>query len=119
MPLKIPQKRRPYRGSDRGNQRRAGDAGRTGSLGLVQLRGAQALNASQLGNVRTTQAAFDLTQTRQRQGLATDLDVEQARTQLAVAQSQLPTYEKQAEQAMNRLSVLTGQPPGALDAMRC
>ena len=46
----------------------------------VQLRGAQALAASQQENVRTAQAAFDLTDKRQRQGLATDLDVEQART---------------------------------------
>ncbi|MGD0107655.1 MAG: efflux transporter outer membrane subunit [Rhodopila sp.] len=83
----------------------------------VQLRGAQALTASQQDNVRTAQAAFDLTSKRQRQGLATDLDVEQARTQLADTEYQLPGYEKQSEQAMNRLSVLTGQPPGALNAM--
>jgi multidrug efflux system outer membrane protein len=36
---------------------------------------------------------------------------------LANYQYHLPGYEKQAQQAMNRLSVLTGQPPGALDAM--
>ncbi|HEY0182119.1 MAG TPA: efflux transporter outer membrane subunit [Rhodopila sp.] len=83
----------------------------------VQLRGAQALAASQQENVRTAQAAFDLTYKRQRQGLATDLDVEQARTQLADTEYQLPGYEKQSQQAINRLSVLTGQPPGALDAM--
>ena len=83
----------------------------------VQLRGAQALAASQQNNVRTAQAAFDLTSKRQRQGLATDLDVEQARTQLDDTEYQLPGYEKQSQQAMNRLSVLTGQPPGALDAM--
>ncbi|MEA2728491.1 MAG: hypothetical protein QOF70_2966, partial [Acetobacteraceae bacterium] len=83
----------------------------------VQLRGAQALTASQQQNVRTAQAAFDLTSKRQRQGLATDLDVEQARTQLADTEFQLPGYEKQSQQAINRLSVLTGQPPGALDAM--
>jgi multidrug efflux system outer membrane protein len=83
----------------------------------VQLRGAQALTASQQENVRTSQSAFDLTYKRQRQGLATDLDVEQARTQLADTEYQLPGYEKQAQQAMNRLSVLTGQPPGTLDAM--
>jgi NodT family efflux transporter outer membrane factor (OMF) lipoprotein len=83
----------------------------------VQLRGAQALAASQQENVRTAQAAFDLTDKRQRQGLATDLDVEQARTQLADTEYQLPGYEKQSQQAINRLSVLTGQPPGALDAM--
>jgi outer membrane protein TolC len=75
------------------------------------------LTTTQQENVRTAQAALGLTQQQQRRGLATDLDVEQARTQLADTESQLPGYEKQAEQAMNRLSVLTGQPPGALDAM--
>jgi outer membrane protein, multidrug efflux system len=83
----------------------------------VELRGAQALTAIQQVNVSTAQASFDLTQKRQREGLATQLDVEQARTQLANYQSQLPVYEKQTQQAMNRLSVLTGQPPGALDAI--
>ena len=83
----------------------------------LQLRGAQALSASQRRNVRTDQQALGLTQRRQRQGLATELDVDQARTQLATTEAQLPGYEKQAEQAMNRLSVLAGQPPGAVDAM--
>src|SRR3954468_9600146 len=80
-------------------------------------RGAQALTARQLENVRTAQEAYDLTRMRQRQGLTTELDVDQARTQLANFQAQLPGYEKQGEQAMNRLSVLTGEPPGTLDAM--
>lgn len=83
----------------------------------VQLRAGQVLAASQQENVQTSQSALNLTQQQQRRGLATDLDVEQARTQLANAESQLPSYEKQSEQAMNRLSVLTGQPPGALDAV--
>ncbi len=83
----------------------------------VQLRGAQVLTTTQQENIRTAQQSLGLTQQRQRQGLATDLDVEQARTQLANYQSQLPAYEKQAEQALDRLSVLTGQPPGTLDAM--
>ena len=83
----------------------------------VQLRGGQVLSTTQQENVRTAQAALSLTQQQQNRGLATQLDVEQARTQLADTESQLPGYEKQSEQAMNRLSVLTGQPPGALDAM--
>ncbi len=83
----------------------------------VQLRGGQMLTKTQQENVRTAQAALRLTQQQQVRGLATDLDVEQARTQLADTESQLPGYEKQSEQAMNRLSVLTGQPPGTLDAM--
>ncbi len=87
------------------------------ALAYVQLRGAQALTLTQQENVRTAQQALDLTHKRQLQGLATDLDVEQARTQLATTEYQLPGFEKQAQQAMNRLSVLTGQPPGALDSM--
>ena len=82
-----------------------------------QLRGAQTLLATQGENVRTAQGLLDLTIQRQRQGLSTDLDVEQARTQLDTTQQQLPTYEKQIQQAMNRLSILVGQPPGAVDAM--
>jgi outer membrane protein, multidrug efflux system len=83
----------------------------------VQLRGAQALDASQQENVRTSREALELTQKRQREGLTTELDVEQARTQLADTEYALPGYEKQLQQAINRLSVLTGQPPGTLDAI--
>jgi multidrug efflux system outer membrane protein len=82
----------------------------------VQLRGAQALAASQQENVRTAQETLDLTQRRQQHGLTTDLDVEQARTQLDSYQVQLPGYEKQVAQAINTLSVLIGEPPGTLDA---
>jgi multidrug efflux system outer membrane protein len=82
----------------------------------VQLRGAQALAASQQENIRTAQDAFDLTQRRQQHGLATELDVEQARTQLEDIQRQLPAYEKQVDQSMNSLSVLIGEPPGTVDA---
>lgn len=82
----------------------------------VQLRGAQALTISQNNNIRSAQSSLDLTQRRQRQGIATALDVDQAQTQLLTYQRQLPDYEKQEQQAVNRLNVLIGQPPGALDA---
>jgi NodT family efflux transporter outer membrane factor (OMF) lipoprotein len=82
----------------------------------VQLRGAQALLASQQDNVAAAQQSLDLTRRQQIQGLATELDVDQARAQLDSNQQQLPGYEKHAQQAMNQLSILVGQPPGALDA---
>jgi NodT family efflux transporter outer membrane factor (OMF) lipoprotein len=82
----------------------------------MQLRGAQALTASQQANIRTAQDTLNLTITRQGQGLATGLDVEQARAQLADTQRSLPSYENQAQQALNQLSVLVGEPPGTLDA---
>jgi NodT family efflux transporter outer membrane factor (OMF) lipoprotein len=83
----------------------------------VQLRGAQALAASQQENIRTAKDAFDLTQRRQQHGLATELDVEQSRTQMDDLERQLPAFEKQIDQSMNSLSVLVGEPPGAVDAM--
>jgi multidrug efflux system outer membrane protein len=83
----------------------------------VQVRGAQALLASQQENVAAAQSSLDLTQRQQRQGLATQLDVDQALTQLGDNQSRLPGYEKQEQQAINQLSVLVGQPPGTLDAL--
>jgi NodT family efflux transporter outer membrane factor (OMF) lipoprotein len=83
----------------------------------VQVRGAQALLASQQENVAAAQASLDLTLRQQRQGLATQLDVDQAATQLGNNQAQLPGYEKQAQQAINQLCVLVGQPPSALDPL--
>jgi multidrug efflux system outer membrane protein len=83
----------------------------------AQLRGAQTLYRTQMDNVRTGQASLDLTQRRRVQGLATELEVEQARAQLLGFQAQLPVYERQTQQAINRLSVLTGEPPGTLDRM--
>jgi NodT family efflux transporter outer membrane factor (OMF) lipoprotein len=83
----------------------------------IQLRGAQALTASQEENIRISQQALALTREREQQGIASDLDVQQQLTQLADFEYVLPGYEKQAQQAMNRLSVLTGQVPGATDAL--
>ena len=82
----------------------------------VQLRGAQALRASQRENVRSAQASLDLTLSRRATRLATDLDVDQARTQLLTLQRQLPEYEKQERQAVDRLNLLIGKPPGTLEA---
>ena len=81
----------------------------------IQLRGAQALKVSQEENVKAAADSLDLTQRRQQNGLTTQLDVDQARTQLDQTRQQLPTYDKQIQQAMNTLSVLTGQVPGSVD----
>jgi outer membrane protein, multidrug efflux system len=81
----------------------------------IQLRGAQALKASQEENVRAASESLNLTQRRQQNGLTTELDVDQARTQLDDTRRQLPTYDKQIQQALNTLSLLTGQTPGSVD----
>ncbi len=82
----------------------------------VQLRGAQALTASQEANIRSAQGSLQLTESRYSKRLSTALDIDQARTQLLNLQRQLPEYEKQERQAINRLDVLIGSVPGTLDA---
>jgi outer membrane protein TolC len=81
----------------------------------VQLRGAQALKASQEENVKAAEENLALTRRRQQNGLTTELDVDQARTQLDETRRQLPAYDGQVQQAMNALSVLIGDAPGAVD----
>lgn len=82
----------------------------------VQLRGAQALRASQQDNIRTARDSLRLTQDRRATGLSTMLDVDQARTQLLTLERQLPEYEKQERQAVDQLNLLIGTAPGTLDA---
>jgi multidrug efflux system outer membrane protein len=81
----------------------------------VQLRSAQAQRQSQLDNIRSAQASLDLTRSRYGRGLSTQLDVDQAQTQLLTLQRQLPEYDKQEQVAIDRLDLLIGQPPGTLD----
>jgi multidrug efflux system outer membrane protein len=82
-----------------------------------QLRAAQQLRCQQQQDVQTDQLSLQLTQSRSTQGLTTDLDVQQARTQLDSDAARLPGYDKQIGEAMNQLAVLTGRQPGDLDAM--
>ena len=83
----------------------------------LQLRGAQNLTLAQQQNIAAAQASVTLTLQRQQLGLASDVDVDQAQTELLSQETQLPAYEKQAEQAIDALNMLTGQPPGALDGL--
>lgn len=92
---------------------------------LVTLLGDIALTYT---TIRTTQSRLDyaernleaqrdlleITRWRAEAGLATALDVEQARTSYEQTQAQLPALQSSLYQSMHRLAVLTGQPPGAL-----
>ncbi|MEM6159883.1 efflux transporter outer membrane subunit [Erwinia sp. P6884] len=82
----------------------------------LQLRGGQSIVQTLSTQIEVAQQTFELTQSRQRNGLSPQLDVENARAQLSSLKAQLPQYQSQIRQAMNGLAVLTGRPPGALDA---
>jgi outer membrane protein, multidrug efflux system len=82
----------------------------------VELRGAQRRIAIARQNLRAQQEVLEITQLRFDKGLASELDVSQAKAVLASTQSEVPTLETILKQASHRLSVLLGQPPGALEA---
>ncbi len=61
--------------------------------------------------VVTYQRSLELTQNRRRGGLASDLDVAQAETQLRNAEAQLPVTKLAAAQTLHALAVLCGRSP--------
>ncbi|MEI7733260.1 MAG: efflux transporter outer membrane subunit [Verrucomicrobiota bacterium] len=84
------------------------------ALNYVEVRSYQELLSITESNVLIRAETHDLTRWRREAGLTTQLDEEQARQSLEQARAQVPTLRTSLEQAKYRLSVLTGQPPGAL-----
>lgn len=80
----------------------------------VAYRGSQ-LNRSVLRqNAATARETAEIARARLAAGVATTLDVARAEAQLASAEAALPPAEVLLKQFSHRLSVLTGEPPGAL-----
>ncbi|HTQ37848.1 MAG TPA: TolC family protein, partial [Pirellulales bacterium] len=61
-------------------------------------------------NIKIQQEALDIAQARFRGGLTSELDTEQAISQLAQTQALIPQYEKQLRAANDRLCLLEGIP---------
>ena len=58
----------------------------------------------------TYRRSLELTQNRRQGGIASDLDVAQAETQLRVAEAELPALDLQRETLLHALATLCGQP---------
>ncbi|MGE0486931.1 MAG: efflux transporter outer membrane subunit [Gammaproteobacteria bacterium] len=82
----------------------------------VDLRGAQARLSVAEHNVDVQRQTLELVDLLLQEGAATDLDVARARTQLLSSEATIPRLRAAARAAANRLTTLTAQPPGALDA---
>ncbi len=80
----------------------------------VELRGFQRQSAIAQENVKAQQVTLDLTRAKFNAGLSNDVDVARSEAQVASTQSQIPQLQQQADQAIHRLSVLTGKEPQAL-----
>ena len=89
-----------------------GEVGRN----YVEVRSLQRRLEIARANIRSQSQSLDLTTSRFNAGLTSELDVAQARSQLANTQAVVPSFESALEQTLNRLAVLTGQQPGALKA---
>jgi NodT family efflux transporter outer membrane factor (OMF) lipoprotein len=86
------------------------------ALGYIEVRTAQSRLTNAERNLETQRELLDITRWQSEAGLATALEVEQARSSYEQTRAQLPNIDSTLQAAVNRLSVLTGEPPGALDA---
>jgi NodT family efflux transporter outer membrane factor (OMF) lipoprotein len=80
----------------------------------IQLRGIQADYAITLENLNAAKDIERVTRERHANGLASQLDVVEAASQVSTECSLLPQLEQQENETINRLSFLLGQAPGAL-----
>ncbi|HEY4039713.1 MAG TPA: TolC family protein, partial [Burkholderiaceae bacterium] len=80
----------------------------------IQLRGIQTDYAITLDNLNAARDIERVTRERHANGLASELDVAEAASQVATESALLPQLEQQESETINRLSFLLGQAPGAL-----
>lgn len=84
------------------------------ALNYIDLRAYQQRLQIARANVASQEETLQITDWRNQAGLATSLDVEQARTNLEQSRASIPSLESGRAAAEHRLAVLTGQAPGAL-----
>lgn len=80
----------------------------------VELRTAEQRLAIAEASLSTRHETYSLAEWRAQAGLASELDVAQARTELESAGATLPTLQTEIAEAHNRLAVLLGRPPGEI-----
>ncbi|WP_211090077.1 efflux transporter outer membrane subunit [Pseudothauera nasutitermitis] len=90
----------------------AGDVART----YLLLRGIQAQQTIVEENRRIAENLVNLTESRQRNGVATRYDAAAARADLAGIEARLTQLKQQRDALLNALALLLGQPPRELDA---
>jgi len=84
------------------------------ALNYVEVRALQARLAYARSNVTAQQKTLQLTRDRLKAGIAPELDVAQAESNLANTESEIPSLEIALTQTINRLGVLMGEAPSAL-----
>lgn len=83
------------------------------ALTYLAIRTFQARLAAASGNIDSQRQVLALTRSRFKHGLATDLDVAQAERILGSTEAEVPPLRIELSRAINTISVLLGQNPGA------
>jgi NodT family efflux transporter outer membrane factor (OMF) lipoprotein len=86
------------------------------AIDYIDVRSAQQQLALTQSNLTLQEQTLELTQFRSQAGLATELDVQQARSNVESTRAQVAQLQSQLERSRHALAVLIGQPPAALDA---
>ncbi len=86
------------------------------ALTYLDIRTFQARLTAAKANIDSQRSVLALTQSRFRNGLATDLDVAQAERVLASTEAEVPPLNIGLSRSVNALAVLLGQAPGSLPA---
>lgn len=84
------------------------------ALDYVDLRSSQQRLAIATSNLALQQEALELTRFRQQAGLGTEIEVQQALSNVESTRAQMASLEQQVTEGIHALSVLLAQPPGAL-----
>jgi len=84
------------------------------ALTYIEVRTTQSRLTFAERNLASQKEVLDIAGWRAAAGLATVLEVEQAKASYAQTRAQIPSLESNLEAAFNRLSVLIGQQPGPL-----
>jgi len=80
----------------------------------LSLRGAQRQRAIVQADIADERQLLKLTDSRSRNGFASQADAVRQQAQLSASEAQLPPLDQSIDQAMNRLALLLALPPGAL-----
>jgi NodT family efflux transporter outer membrane factor (OMF) lipoprotein len=80
----------------------------------MEVRGAQQRLAIARKNIKSQSESIELTRTRFKAGLTSELDVKQAEALLATTEATVPTMQTTLKQSVHALGVLIGEQPGAL-----
>lgn len=86
------------------------------ALAYMQLRGAQYRLEVAQRNVENQEETYQLSKAIAEGGSGSELDMARAEAQLELTRSTIPPLDAQVRETLNRLSVLTGEPPRTLDS---